>query len=85
MQVQLNFTIQTLLYNTTGAYYKCSLNNRLCVLELFLLRANVAILTTPGPKSVKKLNVLLAASLVFYFSPSVLFMVVCGFVLPTLL
>ncbi|KAG1347015.1 hypothetical protein COCNU_06G008440 [Cocos nucifera] len=54
IEVQLNFTIQTLLYNTTGAYYECSLNHRLCVLELFLLRANVAILTTPGPKSAQE-------------------------------
>ncbi|XP_010923286.1 E3 ubiquitin-protein ligase APD2 isoform X2 [Elaeis guineensis] len=54
VEVQLNFTIRTLLYNTTGAYYECSLNHRLCVLELFLLRANVAILTTPGPKSAQE-------------------------------
>ncbi|XP_008791207.2 E3 ubiquitin-protein ligase APD2-like isoform X2 [Phoenix dactylifera] len=54
IEVQLNFTIRTLLYNTTGAYYKCSLNHKLCVLELFLLRANVAILTTPGPKSAQE-------------------------------
>lgn len=49
MEVQLNFRIQTLLYNTTGAYYKCSLDHGPCNLYLFLLRTNVGILTS-GPE-----------------------------------
>ncbi|KAG5515109.1 hypothetical protein RHGRI_036222 [Rhododendron griersonianum] len=46
--VQLNFTLNGFLYNTTRAYYKCSLSHQLCSLKLFLLRANVAVLTSPG-------------------------------------
>ncbi|THU74781.1 hypothetical protein C4D60_Mb04t37040 [Musa balbisiana] len=49
IQVQLTFRIQAVLYNTTGAYYKCSLHHRFCALKLSLQRANVAILTTPAP------------------------------------
>ncbi|RVW56570.1 hypothetical protein CK203_086727 [Vitis vinifera] len=48
VKVQLNLTMKTFLYNTTKAYYKCSLGNRLCSLKLFLLRANSAVLTSPG-------------------------------------
>ncbi|KAL7264295.1 hypothetical protein ACSBR1_002282 [Camellia fascicularis] len=48
VEVQLNFTIKGFLYNTTQAYYKCSLSHRLCSLKLFLLRANVAVLTSPA-------------------------------------
>ncbi|GFZ01593.1 hypothetical protein Acr_15g0002020 [Actinidia rufa] len=48
VEVQLNFTIKGLLYNTTQAYYKCSMSHRLCNLKLFLLRANAAVLTSPG-------------------------------------
>ncbi|PSR86168.1 E3 ubiquitin-protein like [Actinidia chinensis var. chinensis] len=47
-EVQLNFTIKGLLYNTTQAYYKCSVSHRLCSLKLFLLKANAAVLTSPG-------------------------------------
>ncbi|CBI15953.3 hypothetical protein VitviT2T_008324 [Vitis vinifera] len=50
VKVQLNLTMKTFLYNTTKAYYKCSLGNRLCSLKLFLLRANAAVLTSPGPR-----------------------------------
>ncbi|KAL7200099.1 hypothetical protein ACSBR2_022248 [Camellia fascicularis] len=48
VEVQLNFTIKGFLYNTTQAYYKCSLSHRLCSLKLFLLRANAAVLTSPA-------------------------------------
>ncbi|KAI8523571.1 hypothetical protein RHMOL_Rhmol13G0084500 [Rhododendron molle] len=48
VEVQLNFTLNGFLYNTTRAYYKCSLSHQLCSLKLFLLKANVAVLTSPG-------------------------------------
>ncbi|KAH7836637.1 hypothetical protein Vadar_003789 [Vaccinium darrowii] len=47
VEVQMNFTLNGFLYNTTRAYYQCSLSH-LCSLKLFLLRANVAVLTSPG-------------------------------------
>lgn len=50
--------MKTFLYNTTKAYYKCSLGNRLCSLKLFLLRANAAVLTSPGPRQVKDCHLL---------------------------
>ncbi|XP_010262861.1 PREDICTED: uncharacterized protein LOC104601271 [Nelumbo nucifera] len=48
VEVHLNITIRALVYNTTEAYYKCSLSRSLCSLKLFLFRANVAVLTSPG-------------------------------------
>ncbi|GAB4859949.1 hypothetical protein Ancab_011428 [Ancistrocladus abbreviatus] len=53
VEVQLNFTVKALLYNTTDAYFKCSLSNHLCSFNLFLLRPNTAILTSPGHGQVK--------------------------------
>ncbi|KAK9280355.1 hypothetical protein L1049_014044 [Liquidambar formosana] len=53
VEVQLNFTIEAFVYNTTQAYYKCYLSNRLCSLKLFLLRANAAVLTSPGSEQGK--------------------------------
>ncbi|RZS17844.1 hypothetical protein BHM03_00050043, partial [Ensete ventricosum] len=53
-QVLLTFRIQAVLYNTTGAYYKCSLHHRFCALKLSLQRANVAILTTPAPDPISE-------------------------------
>jgi len=51
-QVQLDVRIQALMYNTTGAYQKCSLGHGLCVLKLFFLGADSAVLTTTGPQQV---------------------------------
>ncbi|KAM1553156.1 hypothetical protein PS1_005917 [Malus domestica] len=50
VEVELVFNIKSILYNTTKAYYKCSLYNRLCSLKLSLFRANVAVITSPGPE-----------------------------------
>ncbi|KAA8543732.1 hypothetical protein F0562_022091 [Nyssa sinensis] len=50
VEVQLNFTIKSFLYNTTWPYYKCSLGHQLCSLKLFLLRPSAAVLTSPGPE-----------------------------------
>ena len=57
-QVQLDFSIRALLYNTTRAYYKCSLNHNLCGLKLFIFGANAAVLATPGPEQVNILRCL---------------------------
>ncbi|KAJ0988683.1 hypothetical protein J5N97_007039 [Dioscorea zingiberensis] len=46
MEVQLHFGIQALLYNTSGAYFKCSLHHMQCVWKLLFLQENSAILTT---------------------------------------
>ncbi|KAM0936061.1 putative transcription factor C2H2 family [Dioscorea sansibarensis] len=46
MEVLLRFEIQALLYNTSGAYFKCSLHHRQCDWKLFFLQENSAILTT---------------------------------------
>ncbi|KAK6927098.1 hypothetical protein RJ641_008817 [Dillenia turbinata] len=50
VEVQLNFTIKALLYNTSSAYYKCPVSYQLCSLKLSLLRPNVAVLTSPSPR-----------------------------------
>ncbi|XP_039123712.1 E3 ubiquitin-protein ligase APD2-like isoform X1 [Dioscorea cayenensis subsp. rotundata] len=46
MEVQLRFGIQALFYNTSGAYFKCSLHHKQCDWKLFFLQENSAILTT---------------------------------------
>ncbi|OUZ99093.1 zinc finger protein [Macleaya cordata] len=50
IEVQLNLSIRAFLYNTTEAYYKCPLSHGVCSLKLFLLRGNVALLSSPGPE-----------------------------------
>ncbi|WJX37266.1 hypothetical protein P8452_25042 [Trifolium repens] len=49
VKVQLNFIVNALLYNTSGSYHRCSLDNGLCTLNP-ALSANIALLTTPGPR-----------------------------------
>ncbi|XP_042955581.1 E3 ubiquitin-protein ligase APD2-like isoform X1 [Carya illinoinensis] len=49
VEVELQLSINALVYNTTEAYYKCSLGNYICSLKLFLLGRNVAVLTSPHP------------------------------------
>ncbi|KAL5748084.1 hypothetical protein ACOSP7_025123 [Xanthoceras sorbifolium] len=49
VEVQLNFTVNALVYNTTNAYYNCSLSSRKCSLTLYYLRADAAVITTPCP------------------------------------
>uniref|UniRef100_A0A1D1Y404 E3 ubiquitin-protein ligase rififylin n=1 Tax=Anthurium amnicola TaxID=1678845 RepID=A0A1D1Y404_9ARAE len=49
-EVELNIEVDALLYNTTRAYYNCSLHHDLCVMKLFFLRTNAAILATSGPQ-----------------------------------
>lgn len=51
-QVELNFDIDALLYNTTGASYQCSLHHGLCVVKLSFLRANAAVLATSSLQQV---------------------------------
>ncbi|KAF8402653.1 hypothetical protein HHK36_010742 [Tetracentron sinense] len=50
VEVQLNLRIRAFLYNTTEAFYKCSLNHGICSLKLFLMGSNAAVLTSPGPE-----------------------------------
>ncbi|XP_061345892.1 E3 ubiquitin-protein ligase APD2-like [Gastrolobium bilobum] len=50
VEVELNFTVNALLYNTTNTYHRCSLDNGLCRLNLFLSESSTAVLTTPGPR-----------------------------------
>ncbi|KAH9701708.1 E3 ubiquitin-protein ligase APD2 [Citrus sinensis] len=49
VEVQLNFTMNALVYNTSKAYYRCSLGSGLCILSLDPLGTTSAILTSPGP------------------------------------
>ncbi|KAK3138233.1 hypothetical protein QOZ80_5AG0366170 [Eleusine coracana subsp. coracana] len=44
--VQLNFRIRTLVYNTTGAEYRCSLNQHVCTYSLPFFGQNVAVLSS---------------------------------------
>ncbi|CAL5202516.1 unnamed protein product [Lathyrus oleraceus] len=49
VKVQLKFNVNALLYNTTNSYKRCSLDNNSCKINT-ALSANIALLTTPGPK-----------------------------------
>ncbi|KAL9238691.1 hypothetical protein vseg_013081 [Gypsophila vaccaria] len=56
VQVCLNITIQSRLYNTSNADFSCSLSNRVCSFKLKLLKPNVAVLTTPGSSQINADN-----------------------------
>ncbi|KAK0603981.1 hypothetical protein LWI29_010852 [Acer saccharum] len=49
VEVQLNFTVNAVVYNTSNAYYSCSVGSRKCSLRLYFLRGNLAVLTATGP------------------------------------
>ncbi|XP_004294245.1 PREDICTED: uncharacterized protein LOC101291029 [Fragaria vesca subsp. vesca] len=50
VEADLEFNIKSTLYNTSQAYYRCSIHNQYCGLELSLLGTTSAVLTSPGPK-----------------------------------
>lgn len=50
VEVHLNLTIKAFIYNTSQANSKCSLSHRVCSLNLLLLKANAAVLTSPVPE-----------------------------------
>ncbi|PQM37919.1 uncharacterized protein Pyn_35725 [Prunus yedoensis var. nudiflora] len=50
VEVQLNFTVNALLYNTSAAYYKCSFKDASCSLKILFPDGNAAVLTSPGPE-----------------------------------
>ncbi|KAL2898733.1 putative E3 ubiquitin-protein ligase XBAT35 [Bienertia sinuspersici] len=52
VEVYLNLTINSLLYNTTTAKFKCSLKDDVCDFDLIFLKPNAAVLSSPGPAQV---------------------------------
>ncbi|KAI3835894.1 hypothetical protein MKX03_035160 [Papaver bracteatum] len=50
VEVHLNLNIKAKLYNTTKAYFKCSLAKGPCVSYVSFLRTDVAVLTSSNPK-----------------------------------
>ncbi|KAM7526484.1 hypothetical protein LguiA_016386 [Lonicera macranthoides] len=48
VEVQLNLTIKSFLYNTSGAFSKCMFTRGQCSLKMFFPNGNAALLTTPG-------------------------------------
>ncbi|KAF7146282.1 hypothetical protein RHSIM_Rhsim04G0128400 [Rhododendron simsii] len=50
VEVQLNLTVTSLLYNTTSAYYNCAVAQGACSLKMFFPSGNSAVLTSPGPE-----------------------------------
>ncbi|KAL3826110.1 hypothetical protein ACJIZ3_022139 [Penstemon smallii] len=51
VKVELTIRIKAFLFNTTGAYYKCTLAQDQCSFKLFTRGVNAAVLTSPGGKS----------------------------------
>ncbi|MQL83864.1 hypothetical protein Taro_016367 [Colocasia esculenta] len=56
-QVELKIAINASLYNTTRAYYNCSLHQDSCVMKISFLGENAAILATSGPQQDEGSNV----------------------------
>ncbi|KAB5520400.1 hypothetical protein DKX38_024719 [Salix brachista] len=52
VKVELEFTVKSLIYDISQAYYSCPLSNHLCSLQLFLLGTTTAVLTAPGPTEI---------------------------------
>ncbi|KAK9920421.1 hypothetical protein M0R45_028976 [Rubus argutus] len=50
VEVQLNITVNALLYDTSEAYYKCTFTDVSCSLKILFPKGNVAVLTSPGPE-----------------------------------
>lgn len=50
LEIQLNLTIRALVYNTSKAYYNCSLAHGECSFTISFTNGNAAVLTTPGTK-----------------------------------
>ncbi|CAL1378764.1 unnamed protein product [Linum trigynum] len=52
VQVHLKITIRALLYDTSGAYYKCAFPGGLCSLTVLFLAKNPVLLTSPSTEQV---------------------------------
>ncbi|XP_054799080.1 E3 ubiquitin-protein ligase APD2-like isoform X2 [Prosopis cineraria] len=49
VEVELKFSVDAVLYNTSNAINRCSPDSSLCRLDLFLSQSGSAVLTTPAP------------------------------------
>lgn len=49
VEVLLNYTITSIMYNTSQAHYMCSLSHSVCTLTLSLFGPTAGVLTSPGP------------------------------------
>lgn len=49
VEVELNMSIRSSMYNVTDSYYKCNLTRGSCSLKLLFPGGNAAVLTTRGP------------------------------------
>ncbi|TKY65832.1 putative E3 ubiquitin-protein ligase XBAT34 [Spatholobus suberectus] len=50
VEVALNLSVRAFLHNTTNNYYKCTLTNSPCSLNIFFPEGGAAVLVTPGPQ-----------------------------------
>ncbi|OMO97558.1 Zinc finger, RING-type [Corchorus olitorius] len=49
IEVTLNITVRAIIYNTTEAYYRCTLTDGDCSLSILFPQGNSVVLTSPGP------------------------------------
>ncbi|XP_057536329.1 E3 ubiquitin-protein ligase APD2-like isoform X2 [Amaranthus tricolor] len=56
VEVYMNITIKSLLYNTSNASFKCLLRSHVCSFKLMFLNPNAVVLTTSGSPQVKTKN-----------------------------
>lgn len=52
VQATIDIQVEAVLYDTTNAYYNCTFSNDKCTLSVPLFGTNAAVLTSPGPKLV---------------------------------
>ncbi|KAL5550432.1 hypothetical protein UlMin_000608 [Ulmus minor] len=50
VEVELNLSIRSFIYNTSGAYYKCNLTQGTCSMKILFPKGNTAVLNSIGPE-----------------------------------
>ncbi|XVF69001.1 hypothetical protein PTKIN_Ptkin11bG0046000 [Pterospermum kingtungense] len=78
VEIELKFSINALTFDTSQAYYRCSLGDHMCTLKLYLLGENVAVLSSPGrieetPNSIWYVKVSYGPRWITYFVGSSIF------------
>ncbi|OMO85057.1 Zinc finger, RING/FYVE/PHD-type [Corchorus capsularis] len=56
IEVTLNITVRAIIYNTTEAYYRCTLTDGDCSLSILFPQGNSVVLTSPGPDQSSSAN-----------------------------
>lgn len=69
--MQLNLTLKALVYNTTQAYYNCSLAYGECTFRTSFSDGYTVVLTTPGTKQVSPISTELSPQLPLHLKQNI--------------